>query len=123
MAQDGANRRERDPLAEHLRGRGMAEDVCPRARALHVRAGERPGGNRGHRFRAERAEWGHGGQQHRGTGEAGAMVGGIGEARLPHIRRQGEPRLPPVFPSHTARAVRPRDVVPLSGCDIPGAES
>jgi hypothetical protein len=27
------------------------------------------------------------------------MVGGIGEARLPHIRRQGEPRLPPVFPA------------------------
>jgi hypothetical protein len=51
------------------------------------------------------------------------MVGRIGEDRLTHILRQGEPRLPPVLPGHIERAVLPRDIVPLSGCDIAGAES
>jgi hypothetical protein len=51
------------------------------------------------------------------------MVGRIGEDRLTHILRQGEPRLPPVLPGPTERAVLPRDIVPLSGCDIAGAES
>jgi hypothetical protein len=99
------------------------KDVRPIARALHVRAGERTGGNCGHCFRAEGAERGDGGEKHRRTGDAGAMVGRIGEDRLTHILRQGEPRLPPVLPGHTERAVLPRDIVPLSGCDIAGAES
>jgi hypothetical protein len=123
MAQDRANRRERDPLAEHMRGRGMAQDVRTIARALHMRAGECTGGNRGHSFRAERAERGHGGQKHRGTGDAGAMVCGIGEDRLTHVLRQGETRLPSVLPGHTERAVLPRDIVPLQRRDITRAES
>jgi hypothetical protein len=51
------------------------------------------------------------------------MVYRIGEDRLTDVRRQGETRLPPVLPGHTARAVLPREIVPRSGCTSAGAAS
>jgi hypothetical protein len=122
MAEDRANRGQRDALAEPMRGRGMAEDVRAMSGAVDLGTVECTGGNCGHGFRAEGAERGHGGEQHRRTGEARTMVGRRGEDRLPHLLRQGEACLAPVLPGPAERAVLPRDIVPLSGRDLAGAE-
>jgi hypothetical protein len=123
MAEEGPNGGEGDALTEHGRGDRMPKDMGAIDRALHVGPAECTRGNLGHSFRAERAERSDGSQKHVGAGYVRPVVFTIVEDGLAHLLRERKTGRTTIFASHTQRAIRPVDIVPLQRGHIAGPES
>jgi hypothetical protein len=100
MAAEGPTGGEGDALTEQGRGGSMPNDLGAIARALHVGPAECARRKLGHRFRAERAARGAGGQQHGGAGPSGPVVGARAEASFAHLWRERKTGRTTMFASH-----------------------
>jgi hypothetical protein len=123
MTEEGSNGGEGDALTEHGRGDRMPKNMSAIDRALHVGPAEGARRNRGHSFRAERAERGDGGQKHVGAGHGRPVVFAIAEDGLAHLLRERKTGRTTIFARHAQRAIRPVDIIPLQRGHIACPES
>ena|ERR1700730_4026581 len=100
----------------------MPEHMRTQARALHLGALERTGGNLCHGFRTQWGERSDRGQKHVLTRHARSLVCHVGEDSLAHLLWERKAAGAPGFASHAERAILPVDIAPLQCGDIASAE-